>query len=99
MPVKAQSASDGCHESPAPDAAGDRIRPSRSVPMSSSGQNAASPGEITRLLIAWKSGDAGAINQLIPIVYGELHRMAERLLRNERPGHTLQPTAIVHEAY
>src|SRR5262252_7217780 len=67
--------------------------------MSKTEQNAASPGEITRLLLAWKSGDAGALNELIPIVYGELHRMAERYLRNERPGHTLRPTAIVHEAY
>ena len=62
-------------------------------------QDAASPGEITGLLIAWKNGDAGALDRLVPIVYGELHRMAERYLRNERPGHTLQPTAIVHEAY
>jgi RNA polymerase sigma factor (TIGR02999 family) len=67
--------------------------------MSKTGQNAASPGEITRLLLAWKSGDTGALDELIPIVYGELHRMAERYLRNERPGHTLRPTAIVHEAY
>jgi len=67
--------------------------------MPKTGQNAASPGEITGLLIAWKNGDAGALDRLVPIVYGELHRMAERYLRNERPGHTLQPTAIVHEAY
>jgi len=67
--------------------------------MSRAGQSETSPGEITRLLIAWKSGDAGALEQLVPIVYGELHRMAKRYLRNERPGHTLQPTAIVHEAY
>jgi RNA polymerase sigma factor (TIGR02999 family) len=67
--------------------------------MSTTGQSTDSPGEITRLLIAWKSGDSAALDQLIAIVYGELHRMAERYLRNERPGHTLQPTAIVHEAY
>src|SRR5262245_387077 len=62
-------------------------------------QRAVSPGEITRLLVAWKNGDAGALERLIPIVYEELHRMAERYLRRERPGHTLQPTAIVNEAY
>src|SRR5262245_7921172 len=62
-------------------------------------ENAATPGEITRLLIAWKGGDAGALDRLIPIVYGELHRMAARYLRHERHGHTLRPTAIVHEAY
>jgi RNA polymerase sigma factor (TIGR02999 family) len=57
------------------------------------------PGEVTRLLLAWRQGDDRALEQLIPLVYGELHRMAERYLRQERPGHTLQPTAIVHEAY
>jgi RNA polymerase sigma factor (TIGR02999 family) len=57
------------------------------------------PGEITRLLLAWRQGDRNALDRLIPLVYGELHRMAERHLRRERPGHTLQPTAIVHEAY
>ena len=67
--------------------------------MSKTGQAPSPPGEITRLLIAWKNGDAGALDLLIPIVYGELHRMAGRYLRNERPGHTLRPTAIVHEAY
>jgi RNA polymerase sigma factor (TIGR02999 family) len=57
------------------------------------------PGEVTRLLLAWRQGDGKALEELIPLVYEELHRMAERYLRNERPGHTLQPTAIVHEAY
>jgi RNA polymerase sigma factor (TIGR02999 family) len=59
----------------------------------------ASPGEVTRLLLAWRQGDRSALDRLIPLVYGELHRMAERYLRRERPGHTLQPTAIVNEAY
>jgi RNA polymerase sigma factor (TIGR02999 family) len=59
----------------------------------------APPGEVTRLLIAWRHGDRGALDRLIPIVYGELHRMAERYLRGERIGHTLQPSAIVNEAY
>jgi RNA polymerase sigma factor (TIGR02999 family) len=68
---------------------------SKDLPASS----ASPPGEVTRLLLAWRQGDDRALESLIPIVYGELHRMAERHLRYERPGHTLQPTAIVHEAY
>ena len=56
-------------------------------------------GEVTRLLRAWRHGDRSALESLIPLVYADLHRMAERRLRGERPGHTLQPTAIVHEAY
>jgi RNA polymerase sigma factor (TIGR02999 family) len=56
-------------------------------------------GEVTRLLQAWTQGDRGALESLIPLVYGDLHRMAERHLRGEKPGHTLQPTAIVNEAY
>jgi RNA polymerase sigma-70 factor (ECF subfamily) len=59
----------------------------------------ATPGEVTGLLIAWRAGDREALDRLIPLVYGELHRMAERHLRRERPGHTLQPTAIVNEVY
>src|SRR5215831_5114240 len=57
------------------------------------------PGEITRLLVAWKRGDRGAVEALIPLIYPELHRIAERYMRRERPGHTLQPTAVVNEAY
>ena len=56
-------------------------------------------GEVTRLLLAWRQGDREALERLIPLVYGDLHRMAERHLKRERPGHTLQPTAIVNEAY
>jgi RNA polymerase sigma factor (TIGR02999 family) len=59
----------------------------------------APPGEVTRLLLAWRQGDKNALDRLIPLVYSELHRMAERYLRGERPGHTLQPSAIVNEAY
>jgi RNA polymerase sigma factor (TIGR02999 family) len=55
--------------------------------------------QITERLIAWNSGDAAALDDVIRAVYQELRRMAERYLRLERPGHTLQPTAIVHEAY
>jgi RNA polymerase sigma factor (TIGR02999 family) len=55
--------------------------------------------DVTRLLIAWSEGDAAALDALLPIVYAELRRQARRALRREAPGHTLQPTALVHEAY
>lgn len=55
--------------------------------------------DITGLLMAWRAGDEGALNDLMPIVYGELRRQARRALRREAEGHTLQPTALVHEAY
>ena len=54
---------------------------------------------MTRLLIAWNGGDAKALERLIPLVYGELRRQARGYLRKERSGHTLQPTALVHEVY
>lgn len=54
---------------------------------------------ITVLLQAFSSGDKAALNDLIPLVYTELRKIADGHLRNERPGHTLQPTALVHEAY
>jgi RNA polymerase sigma-70 factor (ECF subfamily) len=55
--------------------------------------------EITRLLREWKNGDESAIDQLFPIVYNDLRQQARNYLRSERPDHTLQPTALVHEAY
>jgi RNA polymerase sigma factor (TIGR02999 family) len=57
------------------------------------------PAEITQLLIAWNQGDQGARAELMPLVYDELRRLARGYLRRERPNHTLQPTALVHEAY
>ena len=57
------------------------------------------PGEVTILLGRVKDGDPGALGELIPVVYKELRRLAGHFLREERPGHTLQPTALVHEAY
>jgi RNA polymerase sigma factor (TIGR02999 family) len=54
---------------------------------------------VTALLRAWSKGDLEARDRLIPLVYGELRRRAAHYLRRERPGHTLQPTALVHEAY
>ena len=58
-----------------------------------------SPGQVTHLLQNWADGDAAAFDQLLPLVYGELRRLAASYLARERPGHTLQPTALVHEAY
>lgn len=55
--------------------------------------------EITGLLQRWSKGDGEAFKALIPLVYEELRRLASHHLRNERAGHTLQPTALVHEAY
>ena len=55
--------------------------------------------QITERLIAWNNGDATARDDVIRFVYQELRRIADRYLRHERPDHTLQPTALVHEAY
>ena len=57
------------------------------------------PGDVTHLLLAWSNGDRDALEDLIPVVYGELRRIAGRYFRHERPGHTLQATGLVHEAY
>ncbi|HWW93429.1 MAG TPA: ECF-type sigma factor [Vicinamibacteria bacterium] len=54
---------------------------------------------ISELLVRWRDGDQGALQALLPLVYDELKRLARNYLRNERPGHTLQSTALVHEAY
>src|SRR4051794_300127 len=62
-------------------------------------QHQTPPTTITELLTAHNNGDAQALEQLFPLVYAELRRLAGTYLRNERPGHTLQPTALVHEAY
>lgn len=56
-------------------------------------------GDVSRLLIAWKAGDESALARLLPLVYDELHTLASKHLRGERPDHTLQPTALIHEAY
>lgn len=56
-------------------------------------------GDVTRLLAAVDAGDSAALERLLPLVYDELRRLAEIQLRGERAGHTLQPTALVHEAY
>jgi RNA polymerase sigma-70 factor (ECF subfamily) len=55
--------------------------------------------EVSALLRAWSEGDQGALDRLTPLVYDELHRLARRHMRRERPGHSLQTTALVNEAY
>src|SRR6266550_4189932 len=57
------------------------------------------PEDITSILIQWSQGDREALDRLIPIVYDELHRIAERYFRRERFDNTLQPTALVNEVY
>ena len=54
---------------------------------------------VTQLLVAWSGGDAAALEELTPVIQGELHRLAARQMAGERPGHLLQPTALVNEAY
>ena len=62
-------------------------------------QPAKNSHEITQLLHEWSEGDRGALDELLPLVYDELHRQAARYRRRERPDHTLQTTALIHEAY
>ena len=57
------------------------------------------PQGITQLLVRWSDGDKGALDELMPLVYDELHKLAYLYLRRERNNHTLQPTALVNEAY
>jgi RNA polymerase sigma factor (TIGR02999 family) len=57
------------------------------------------PLEVTQLLNAWCDGSEEALDQLVPLVYEELHRLARQCMRGERPGHTLQTTELVNEAY
>ena len=57
------------------------------------------PGEVTQLLLGLKAGDREAESKLLDVVYAELHRMAGRFMRRERQDHTLQATALIHEAY
>jgi RNA polymerase sigma factor (TIGR02999 family) len=59
----------------------------------------AASSEVTQLLIAWNDGDQSALERLIPLVHAELRRIARRYMRNERPGHTLQTSALINEAY
>jgi RNA polymerase sigma factor (TIGR02999 family) len=60
---------------------------------------ATSSEEITQLLIDWSNGDQVALDKLMPLVYGELRQMAKRHMSRQSPGHTLQTTALIHEAF
>jgi RNA polymerase sigma factor (TIGR02999 family) len=60
---------------------------------------APSASEVTQLLLAWSDGDQSALEKLVPLVHQELHRLAKAYMSRERPGHTLQTTALVNEAY
>jgi RNA polymerase sigma factor (TIGR02999 family) len=57
------------------------------------------PDEVTQLLVAWGNGNQAALEKLMPLVYEELRRLAHHYMRREHPGHTLQTTALVNEAY
>lgn len=67
--------------------------------MSSHGNKPPAATQVTQLLAEWRAGDRGAFDSLSALVYQELKRIAANHLRNQLPGHTLQPTALVHEAY
>ncbi len=60
---------------------------------------ASSPQQVTQLLVAWGGGDRAALEELMPLVYEELRRLAHQYISRERPGHTLQTSALVNEAY
>jgi len=64
-----------------------------------SGDGSPMTSDVTALLLAWNQGDRDALERLMPLVYQELHRIAAAHFRRERPEHTLQATALVHEAY
>jgi RNA polymerase sigma-70 factor (ECF subfamily) len=60
---------------------------------------ASTPQQVTQLLVEWGNGNQAALDQLMPLVYAELRKMAKRHMRQQRPGHALQTTALVHEAF
>ncbi len=60
---------------------------------------APSPQQVSQLLVAWGDGDRAALDELMPLVYEELRRLAHKCIRRERPGHTLQTSVLVNEAY
>jgi len=60
---------------------------------------AATDSDVTGLLLLWRQGDQSALERLLPLVYRELHKLAKRYMRQQNPGHTLQTTAVIHEAY
>jgi RNA polymerase sigma-70 factor (ECF subfamily) len=68
-------------------------------PTSEQPADQAPPSDVTHLLLAWRGGDRAVAEQLLPAIYAELHRQAARAMRRENEDHTLQATALVHEAY
>jgi len=70
-----------------------------SIPISGGRMSTASPQEVTRLLQAWSQGEESALDRLVPLVYRELHLRARRCMAREREPHSLQTTALIHEAY
>lgn len=79
----------------------DRLTSILPAPMDAPGSDEGipSPSEVTQTFLRWRQGDAGALHALLPLVYEEMRRLAGGYLQNERAGHTLQPTALAHEAY
>jgi RNA polymerase sigma factor (TIGR02999 family) len=69
------------------------------MPRETQGRNTTASADVSQLLRAWSEGDKSALDRLTPIVYQELRRLARRYLRGERPGHSLQSTALVNEVY
>jgi RNA polymerase sigma factor (TIGR02999 family) len=64
-----------------------------------SDESSGGSSSVTELLVAWSNGDQNALENLLPLIYDELHRLARNYMRREAPNHTLQTTALVHEAY
>lgn len=75
------------------------VSPFAATPHGATGHMSASRDEISQLLGRWRSGESSALDQLMPLVYEELRRLARSTMRGEGPGHVLQTTALVHEAY
>src|ERR1700730_10687099 len=101
-PWAAEPLCTACVFSPGPHANAWRFRSSRCgiiqpITMAQTGEPAV--GDISMLLRAWSDGDQKALARLTPIVYDELHRLADRYMKRERRGHSLQTTALVNEAY
>jgi len=72
---------------------------SSAMPINGDGLSMEPRSEVTLLLRRLSAGDKSALDQLLPLIYTQLHQLASRYMRRERPGHTLQTTALVHEAY
>ena len=71
----------------------------QSVPLRALNMPSPPQSDVTQLLVDWQRGDKMALDQLMPLVYRELRKVAASYLRSERPNHTLQPTALIHESY